>query len=358
MAPPNTDEKLQNTPPFRCNPDGIARVWAYIGTDDPTRGASHGAVALADLVAQKLGVKMLYVDQFMLEKSFPKTHSIAAQLPLLLAREGLPDILIGQYSTQITDVTGATPTFLIDTIMTTMATNLFQGGKMAEIVPHHVTPGVLHQAGQKFLARHPALKHPLTAIFVNTTAPTEESIQMLADACRATEGTFYFCPSPRRTDPYYYEMLTDGFAAACKGQNKEIVAADMRDVQLFYNPYLGLLDQADHVIVLGESRSVVSEALVDGRPVHVDWKPGTAEYFEERHYAALENDGYVKCIYGQEAGKPLDSAKLPPLNSTEAIADHIVREFDQAARMRTLRPDIMCMQNPCSPPITPAKGPV
>ncbi len=347
------EDQLPQTTPFRCNPDGIVRVWAYIGGEDPLRGASHGAMALAGLVAKKLGVEMLYVDEHMLKKSFPETESIAGQLQLLIARKGEPDIIIGAASEQFTRKTGTTPTFLIDTIMTTMAMNLFRGTKMAEIVPHHITPDVLYKAREKFLARHPALKHPLTAIFMNTKEPTEESIQMLADACRATDGSFYFCPSPSRTDPHYYERLTEGFAEACKGQNKDVIAASINDIRLFYNPYLGLMDQADHVIVLGESRSVVSEALMNGRPVHVDWQSGTAEYFEERHYAALEKEGYVKYIYGHESGKPLDSTKLAPLNSTEAIADHIVKEFDRTARLRKLHPAAIALQDPCGTILKP-----
>ena len=35
------------------------------------------------------------------------------------------------------------------------------------------------------------------------------------------------------------------------------------------NPYLGILALADRLIVTGESISMISEALVTGRPVHV-----------------------------------------------------------------------------------------
>ncbi len=355
MAHDSADEKLQNTPPFRCNPDGIVRVWAYIGTDDPTRGASHGAVALARLVAKKLNTQMLYVDEAMLERSFPNTRPLSAQLEKLLAREGQPDILIGQTSEQLTLKTPATPTFLIDTIMTTMAINLYHDGIMAEVVPHHVTPDVLHKAGQAFQARHPELKHPLTAIFANTIDPTPASIGMLAESCLKTGGSYYFCPSTRRTARISYDSLTDTFAQLV---NDDVYVAAIDDVRTGYNPYLGLLDQADHVIVLGESRSIVSEAVTHGRPVHVDWRSDRPECPTEQHYAALEQTGYVKYIYEQNSAAALDSTYLPPLNSTEAIADHIVQEFDRAARLRTLRPDMMGLQNPCMQPISTGQKPV
>lgn len=82
------------------------------------------------------------------------------------------------------------------------------------------------------------------------------------------------------------------------------------------NPYFGILALADRLIVTGESISMISEALVTGRPVHVLPLEGQGK----RHDAFLTRiagDGFVSLIDGDDldwafAGRgPIDSTAEP-----------------------------------------------
>jgi len=82
------------------------------------------------------------------------------------------------------------------------------------------------------------------------------------------------------------------------------------------NPYFGILALADRLIVTGESISMISEALVTGRPVHVLPLEGQGK----RHDAFLSRiigEGFVSQIDGDDldwsfAGRgPIDSTAEP-----------------------------------------------
>lgn len=82
------------------------------------------------------------------------------------------------------------------------------------------------------------------------------------------------------------------------------------------NPYFGILALADRLIVTGESISMISEALVAGRPVHVLPLDGQGK----RHDAFLTRiagDGFASLIDGDDldwgfAGRgPIDSTAEP-----------------------------------------------
>ena len=67
------------------------------------------------------------------------------------------------------------------------------------------------------------------------------------------------------------------FAALMAEAKPEVVVDARRDAE---NPYLELLAAADHVIVTGDSSSMISDALVTGKPVHL-YAPRVL--MEERH---------------------------------------------------------------------------
>ncbi|WP_435640034.1 ELM1/GtrOC1 family putative glycosyltransferase [Micavibrio aeruginosavorus] len=328
---------------FRCNKDGIARVWAYIGDNDPTRGECHGSIGLAQRVAEKLNGQMLCVDQAMLDSCFVHTDSIVRQFHILGERHGHPDIVIGwmtlpEYFTQ-----SPKPTILIPESLGAMRFNLFSGGILRDLPPHHLSADRLAAAQTEFLERHPGIATPLTAIFTTDLWLSADAIEHVSTMIwnGSINGTIYLCPS-RRTDDAAYDHLRQIFESAAakpkSGIPATIIAPTWNDIQSGYNPYNGLVAAADNVIMLGESDSILSECITNGRPVYNDTIRCAGN--------ALVEQGYVRDIMRHDPSTALDSHPLRPVNSTHIIADHIVAEFDRVSRLRITQPG-MVMHEPC-----------
>ncbi|WP_435640033.1 ELM1/GtrOC1 family putative glycosyltransferase [Micavibrio aeruginosavorus] len=362
MDTPELNEILQKTPPYRCNADGIVRVWAYIGGDDPMRGESRGAAGLAKRVAEKLNGQMLYVDQDMLNKAFPNTKSMARKLKKLMDRDGRPDIVIGYTAEQLIHKTEADPTFLIDTILPNMVKRLPQNDTVNPLVPHHLTADDLTQHGREFLARHTDIKNPITTILLANIRADDNVATIIDTHCLGDNtGTVYFCPSTR-TDPDIYKKIVSKLKTLIKqnglSQKFNIIAPSLSSVRNQYNPYIGLLDQSDHVVLIGESQSMISESIANGRPVHIHIPPpappaqdGYSLCIEDsewdiKKYRDLQRSGYIRYLKDHAPDTPLNSTRLPPINITDKIAEYIARDFDRVSRIRTNRPTMMAMQNP------------
>ncbi len=354
---------LENTQPYRCNPDGIVRVWAYIGDDDPLRGESRGATGLAKRVAEKLNGQMLYVDQDMLDEAFPNTKSMVLQLKQLLARDGTPDIVIGHNSKQLTRYTEADPTFLIDTILTLMAEKLPDNDTLNALVPHHLTATDLKQHGEAFKAHHAHIKRPITAILLAEIDADDNVATIIDDHCLADgAGTLYFCPRWSTSQETYEAIVSElQFILKQRGLSKKfnIFAPSLDCVRNQYNPYIGLLDQSDHVVLIGQSQSMISESIISGHPVHFHLQSigELIDGWNEDKYKELEKHGYIRYLKNHEPNTQLDSTRLPPIDITGKIADYIAHDFDRAARIRTRRPTMMAMQNPFCLSIAPHKSP-
>lgn len=353
METPELNDILRNTQPYRCNPDGIVRVWAYIGGDDPMRGESRGATGLAQRVAEKLNGRILYVDEDMLNTSFPNTKSMAKKLEKLIERNGRPDIVIGHTAQQLAHKTDADPTFLIDTILPHIAKDMLPPTDgLNLIVPHHLTPDILAKNGQEFSARHCNMARPLTAIFLADLANTDDTAGVIADTClNGGRGTLYFCPSTR-TNQMLYSRTTHDLDKILKRRGLaalfNVIAPPLDEVKNGFNPYIGLIDQADHAVLIGESQSIMSEAIINGRPLHIHStdSPALLKTFEH-HYQPLADAGYVRYLHHQKPNQTLNCTRLPPIDTSDIIATKIANDFDRSARVRTLRPGMMALQNPC-----------
>ncbi|MEC7488091.1 MAG: mitochondrial fission ELM1 family protein [Pseudomonadota bacterium] len=87
------------------------------------------------------------------------------------------------------------------------------------------------------------------------------------------------------------------------------------------NPYFGLLELADAIIVTADSVSMISEACSTGTPVYVaDLDRGSAKF--RRFHQNLRKTGITRQFEGR-----LESWKYNPLNDTVAVAAEVLRRF-------------------------------
>jgi hypothetical protein len=327
---PVTPKELKAARPHINSLDGKPLIWAYIGTDDPTRGDSRGANGLAQEVARLMGGRAVYVDSAMLKKNFPHTSEIRDALRKFVKREGMADIVIGTNSYDVIGIHQSRPTMIVKKINESVDS---ESRRRTNLVPHDLTPDILAAAGVEFLEKYPGIKRPLYGVmlssFYNKDAQT--AMQSLAKVLKFEEGaTVFFCPSRRTYDPDYQTLvqkLNEEITFLNIERRIKIISPSFSDMRAGYNPYRGLISQADHMLVIGDSYSIISESICTGRPVYmVD---------ASNDYQKLINAGYVR-NFATEGQNKLSVTILPPASITTEVAGKLIDEFDRLARLRTI----------------------
>jgi hypothetical protein len=323
-----TRRELANAPIHLNNADGKALVWAYIGDDDPTRGDSRGSTGLARQIARQLNGRMLYIDRKMLDENFPNTRRTEQQLEKLIARDGTPDIIMGTFATTATMATTIKPTMVV----TRYNEDLRHDPR--RLVPHDLTPEILADAGRELRTHYPDAQGKLFGVLMasfnrhNACA----SMMRLAELCAHEQAaTIFFCPSRRTINEAYLYILTelgDYLKKYGAESRTRIIALDFEKMRNGYNPYRGLLDQADHMLLLGDSQSMVSEAITNGRPLYL----GRAK----ESYWRLKTRGYIHAFDDVSTENPMSLQRLAPISITEATASQLTAEFIRLARLRTI----------------------
>lgn len=130
-------------------------------------------------------------------------------------------------------------------------------------------------------------------------------------ALHRTEGVGVVVTPSRRTDPAALRALAArlpaGAAAVWDGSGE--------------NPYFAYLGLADHVVVTGDSVSMVSEAAATGRPVHVLALRGGGRKFRAFH-RGLEQAGITRPFRGR-----LDTWTYDPPADTASVAAEVMRRL-------------------------------
>ncbi|WP_233559986.1 mitochondrial fission ELM1 family protein [Oleomonas cavernae] len=151
----------------------------------------------------------------------------------------------------------------------------------------------------------------------------------VAAAVRALDGGLAVTPS-RRTAPATLERLRTAL-----GDVPRFIWDGKGD-----NPYFGLLGLAAHLVITADSVSMISEALMTGRPVHVVRLPGRSRRLG-RFVDDLVADGYVRWFDGR-----FDTWSYPPLDEMPRIAEQVRRRL-------TANSGGSCMHCANSPPAMP-----
>ncbi len=179
---------------------------------------------------------------------------------------------------------------------------------------HRVTPEKLAEAAQAQGARLAGLPRPLVAVLVGgsnrtcrLTPQVSTSIGKQLAALARNHGAGIALTPSRRTG----------------SENLEALREALRDVPHFIwdgqgdNPYLALLGLADHIVVTGDSVSMVSEAASTGKPVHVVDLEGYSQRLVVFHHQ-LRREGVTRSFPG-----PLENWSYEPVNDTPRVAAHI-----------------------------------
>lgn len=189
---------------------------------------------------------------------------------------------------------------------------------------HHVTSAKLAEAANRFRSRFEHLPRPWIGVLLGgsnrtmTLTPDKACAigEQLARAARESGGGLMITPS-RRTG----EENTRALAKA---------VADVPHViwdRQGANPYFGILALANHLVVTGDSASMVSEAASTGKPLYViDF--GRYSKRLERFHSALRDEGVTRRFDGH-----LEHWEYQPVNDTGMVAGAILE------RMRDARND-------------------
>lgn len=298
-------------------------VLVYIGDDDPLRGDSHGFKGIGQRLAQKLKGTFHYLEDSHLAGLYPDELSTAAALKRYFADHKAPDVVLSRGWDKYA-MKGQNPLLCIMDINEGLSEDYL--GEYS-LVSHHLTPELLENEGSKFREHYPALPHPLIAVMMVNVYGAWNFSKKLVEKCAAyPEATIFLCSS-RRTRPENYAALAGILTDMIKeqGMEKRIRLEGYnfnggRTQQALFNPYMGLLQEADHVIVCGESRSLVSEPLAAGKPVML---------YETRPYGSLQKKGLAFEFNACAARAPFETGKIKPVNVTEDIADALARKFKQ-----------------------------
>ena len=186
---------------------------------------------------------------------------------------------------------------------------------------HHVTPEKLSKAAETFRERFADLPRPWIGVLLGgsnrTMALTPEKArhigEQLARAARESGGSLLVTPS-RRTG----EANTRALASALADVPHRLWNREGP------NPYFGILGLADHLVVTGDSASMVSEAASTGKPLYIiDF--GRYSKRLERFHDGLRGEGVTRPFDGT-----LEEWSYEPINDTEQIAAAIIARLDRS----------------------------
>lgn len=319
---------------------------AFIHEIEPERGDSKATLGLSRLVTQMTNGQYIYVDQNMLDRNFPNIPCTEEKLEQYFKKKNFPDIIIGRGARwKLPQNAQKKATLIIDDINEILASKHSQG----DLVPHDLKKESLTKAGKDFKKHYPHTKGPLVAIMMGGyVTPTKQLACKLIDiACNYPEITFFLCPSRRTggsvdnlknhmntaieqsTSPNTGTIETAvafnsaGLNNKPRSERIEILSIDYDEAisDSGYNPYLGLLDQADHIVVAGESFSLVSEALFTGKNIYV--------HCAEHNYFKFKEEGYVSEVNQLDENAPFPTRPMPPLDSTHEIAKAITEQYEK-----------------------------
>lgn len=303
-------------------------VMVYIGDDDPTRGDSHGFKGIGLRMAQKLGGRFHYLEDKHLTQMYPGMPDPRNALDLYMKQHGKPDILLSRAAYYGGMMTRISPLMMVRDINEGLSSDLL--GDIS-LVSHHLTPEIFDEHGKKFRDHYKDIKSPIVAVMMVNIQDVESFAQRMISKCaQHDELTVFICTS-RRTYQDNYIQLKGRMEELARekglGERLKIDGYNFHEhlgKENVFNPYIGLIKEADHIIVGGDSLSMVSEPLAAGKRVMV---------FEPAHgYSSLKEKGMVIHFNDCAADKRFETPSFKPVNVTEDIANKLVDQFNKVAR--------------------------
>lgn len=303
------------------------RIVVDFGHDDPSRGDMHGFAGLARRIAHKLGGEAVFVDAESLALAHPGADSHLERLMAFFDKTAYPDIVFSKDADAFTQErlkekgTG----LVVKSVNEKLSARIPRPCDSPHMVAHHLSPDILQSEGAKFAREYGELPRPYIAVLVADCIEPDADSEKLAEICRNyDEATVFVCTS-RRSWRDFYEMFLENLktlaAQSGMGERLHVVGYDFNFHQETYGPeghynmYPGLLDQADHLILTGYSGSIASEVLATGKVP-----------FATKHewYGQMVADGLVASFAACSPDKPLQTARVTPIDITADLADYLI----------------------------------
>jgi uncharacterized protein len=192
----------------------------------------------------------------------------------------------------------------------------------ANVIPtrgalHRITERAISAAAAAQAQRFSALPRPLVAVLIGGST---RHYRLTPGHCRALATALLELAARRGVG------LAVSVSRRTGAENTALLEAALTGSGHFFwggrhtrgdNPYLALLGLADHLLVTGDSASMVSEAASTGKPVHVIAGGDYGRRLNAFH-AALRAEGVTRAFTGE-----LDGWEYAPVNDTPVIAAHI-----------------------------------
>ena len=323
-------------------------IYAVIGDDEPTRGDCRAIQGVASAVAAKTNGSLRTIN-FKEMKSVSGADHITDHkrcLEELMKKDGIPDIVIGVRNSHdpnrdVIDVISKMDNpgqTLVVTGNSPKLSGHYTG--YDELVPHHLTPENLAREGQKFSETYgDRIDGDLVAVML-TSHEQDNMIRKIAETARHTGDrsnpvTLFLCGC-KRTSESFLEGFRNIIEQSSSGQDQSsqlnIITYHMSDTA--DNPYIGLLDQADHIVVSGKSSSIVCEGLATGKSVFTT--DDSHECEAGIGMKKFRSKGFVKSFGGWDSDKGFKTEKIDPINATQDVADGIIDDFKHMLAGRDL----------------------
>lgn len=302
-------------------------VLSYIGSDDPARGDSQAVKGLGRAFAEKTGRKWVMLDDETVRALYPD-HSADDAYENYFLENGHPAIVLAN-SRNIGE-RGFPHSHVI--CGNNEELSRIYNPDFPSLVSHHLTEASLTEARSRFEVNFPALGKPLIALMhIETGLRHTELAGKIASMLKAEgfgEACVFLCGTRRTPVQAQIDLL--------KGLRSEAANSGLCiDVQNYllgpqfnrnedFNPYAGLIASADHFILSGESKSIISECLFSGKSVMTF----------NTSYPDLEAQGLAHNLTGYDGEKGFPTRNLKHLNVTDMIVDAMIEKHARSFRRR------------------------
>ena len=284
-----------------------------------TRGRNHAFEGVSRLFAQRTSRPWVSVTPDELNRLYPGNENSTICRQKYLADREKPDVVFCSVNNWSSDLPDA---FHVG--------NLFQytdelKDYKKHLVCHHLTPEILQEGKKNFDEHYANIRKPLIAVLpLKNSDPEGFAAQLIKTVSLYPEATIFICGSWRtRPDEQAYLQTR---------LQKEIDARNMGDfvnIENFsmgkneigfndYNPYIGLIAKADHVVLCGQSASIVSEVLFTGKtPLLKKYDPATS----------LSEEKLVYYFNGKNLENGFPTRNIEPISIISEVVDEIVNHF-------------------------------